>query len=464
MFLRTLKQKLLQQENLDLAKTIKIARSAESAVQEARLLSQGTKDDPIQIDHVHAKMKMFSCYRCGGTDGHSPDECGAIKSTCNACKKVGHLQRVCQSKPKAAYPTKRQKQRPAKKEKKGPTMKVRSLRSKPDDWLEDSLSEESEPVLSLNNADSSITVQIDGRRTRMIVDTGCKYIISSQLHKLQFKNYELSQTQKRFTAYGQKEPLICKGYFNAAIRAGDKTINANVYVIEGNAESLLGRDSSFKLAILTQVNSVNQTSDQSELDSLLKEYDDVFQGIGKVTNFEHKITIDPEVKPISQHLRRIPVSQIEAVNNELDRMLEQDIIEEVTEPSPWDSNLVIVPKKSGDLRVCCDLREVNKAVIRECYVLPKVDDTLHVMHGSTYFEKIDAKSGFFQLTLAEESRYVTTFITPRGCYRFKRTPFGLSDASKAFQKMMEKILFGIEGVRISVDDVIIHAKTMAELA
>ena len=48
-------------------------------------------------------------------------------------------------------------------------------------------------------------------------------------------------------------------------------------------------------------------------------------------------------------------------------MLEQDIIEEVTEASPWVSNLVIVPKKSGDIRVCCDLREVNKAVIRERY-------------------------------------------------------------------------------------------------
>ena len=65
--------------------------------------------------------------------------------------------------------------------------------------------------------------------------------------------------------------------------------------------------------------------------------------------------------------------------------------------------------------------------------------------------------------MAEESRYVTAFITPRGCYRFKRTPFGLSDASEAFQKMMDKILFGIEGVRISVDDVIIYAETMAEL-
>ena len=115
---------------------------------------------------------------------------------------------------------------------------------------------------------------------------------------------------------------------------------------------------------------------------------------------------------------------------------------------------MIVPKKSGDIRVCCDLREVNKAVITERYVLPKIDDTLRALRGPKYFAKIDAWSGIFQLTLAEESRYVTTFITPRGCYGFKRTPFGLSDASEAFQKMMDKILFGFEGVGISVDDVI----------
>ena len=185
----------------------------------------------------------------------------------------------------------------------------------------------------------------------------------------------------------------------------DNVVSSNVYVIEGNAESLLGRESSFKLKVLTQVTSVHKDDDNGELNSLLKEYSNIFDGLGKVNDFEHKITIDSEVKPKSQHLRRIPVSQIEAVNNELDRMLEQDIIEEVTEPSPWVSNLVIVPKKSGQLRVCCDLCELNKAVIRERYVLTKVDYTLHALRGPKYFAKIDAKSGFFQLTLAEDSRY-----------------------------------------------------------
>ncbi|CAH3173815.1 unnamed protein product, partial [Porites evermanni] len=116
------------------------------------------------------------------------------------CKKVGHLQRVCRSKSKAD-------QRKGKKGKeKKPPMKVRSLNSKPGtDWLENSSDDESEElVLFLNNGDSSITVRINEQRIKMIVDTGSKYhIIFSDLHKVQFKNYELSQTQERFTAYGQ---------------------------------------------------------------------------------------------------------------------------------------------------------------------------------------------------------------------------------------------------------------------
>lgn len=76
--------------------------------------------------------------------------------------------------------------------------------------------------------------------------------------------------------------------------------------------------------------------------------------------------------------------------------------------------------------------------------------------------RLTQRSGFFQLLLAEELWYITMSITPWGCYRFKHTPFGLSDASKAFQKMMEKTLFGVDGMRISIDDVVIHAPAMAK--
>jgi hypothetical protein len=85
----------------------------------------------------------------------------------------------------------------------------------------------------------------------------------------------------------------------------------------------------------------------------LHECSDIFQGVGKVTDYEHTIQLDPEVVRVSQKLRRFPLSPIEAVNNEIDKMLEADIIEEAP-VSPWVSNIVVVPKQNGDIRVCCD--------------------------------------------------------------------------------------------------------------
>ena len=199
------------------------------------------------------------------------------------------------------------------------------------------------------------------------------------------------------------------------------------------------------------------------MNSLLKEYDDIIHGLGQITNYSHKIKVDPDIKPVSQRLRRIPFSQLDKVDAEIDKLLNDDVIEETPEPSPWVSNLVIVPKPSGDLTICCDYRDLNKAIIRERFILPKIEDTLHAFQGSKYFAKIDAKNGFLQLNLSEESRYLTMFITNKGCFQFKRVPFRLSDISETFQKVMEEILFGLYRVEISIDDVIVHAETIIDL-
>lgn len=99
---KILREKLLHQEDLDLTKAMKQARIVESSKRDASLIAKGTKDDPIPIDQVSTARKpeqKFSCFRCGGVDGHSPSECGAINLKCNACCKIGHLARVCRSRP-----------------------------------------------------------------------------------------------------------------------------------------------------------------------------------------------------------------------------------------------------------------------------------------------------------------------------------------------------------------------------
>ena len=324
---KSLRQKLLTQDDLALTKTI-IARSEETSSKDASMIANETKEDPISVDKVNAKKptdgadeKRFICYRCGGLDGHSPNECGAINSRCNSCKKMGHLARVCKStKIKGDQNNDRKQGKKSRKNPKKTDRRVRNLQAA--EWLSsEGSTDENEPVFSMNNKDSSVQVKMNRQKIRMIVDTGCKYnIISSQLYNAQFKSHELRPSKKQFIAYGQKDPLNCKGYFTATIKEGKKEIRANVYVLHGHSESLLGRDSSFNLQIIS-VNvvqdkpSLPKTSENNELDSLLREFDEIFCGMGKVANFYHKIAIDSTVKLVSQRLRHIPFSQIEAANN-----------------------------------------------------------------------------------------------------------------------------------------------------
>ena len=321
--------------------------------------------------------KKIACYRCGN-EGHKAESCRARLQDCRKCGKIGHLARVCRSKkqnPNSMQRSEQPKWNLKRNEKKKKKFKIQAVSG---DWLsEESTSEDDfEPVFRLNRKDGSIRVVINGQNVKMVVDTGSKQnIISSRLYRALFQSYELQKTKKMFTAYGQQKLLKCLGYFHATLRSGIHCIDSKVYVIDGEAESLLGRESSFNLQVVKLINTPHIAShsyvkaeSKEDIDALLNEFGDLFQGIGNVANYEHKIKIDPKVAPVSQKLRRVPLCQVEKVNAEIDKMLEADIIEEAPEASPWVSNVVVVPKKDGCIRVCCDFRDVNKAIIRERYV------------------------------------------------------------------------------------------------
>ena len=108
------------------------------------------------------------------------------------------------------------------------------------------------------------------------------------------------------------------------------------------------------------------------------------------------------------------------------------------------------------------MREANRAIERERHVTPTVDDLIHDLNGATIFSHLDLRSGYHQLELAPESRYITTFSTHLGLHRYKRLIFGISCASEVFQHAIEQVLMGIPGVKNISDDIIIYGKTQED--
>ena len=132
------------------------------------------------------------------------------------------------------------------------------------------------------------------------------------------------------------------------------------------------------------------------------------------------------------------------------------------EPTPWCAGMVVVPKKSGAIRICVDLKPLIESVQREVHPLPKVDETPARLVGAKIFSKLDANSRFWQISLTVSSWLLTTFITPSGRYCFNKLPFGISSAPEHFQKRMSTILRGLDGVVCQMEDVLVFGKDQAE--
>jgi hypothetical protein len=138
------------------------------------------------------------------------------------------------------------------------------------------------------------------------------------------------------------------------------------------------------------------------------------------------------------------------------------VISKVDVPTEWCAGMVVVPKPDGNIRICVDLTKLNENVLRETYPLPKIDNLLAQISESKIFTKLDCNSGFWQEKLDEQSRLLTTFITPFGRFCFNRMPFGIKTAPEHYQKKMNEILDGLDGQICIIDDILIHGKTQKE--
>lgn len=108
------------------------------------------------------------------------------------------------------------------------------------------------------------------------------------------------------------------------------------------------------------------------------------------------------------------------------------------------------------------MRRANGAILRENHPLPTMDQLLPKMRNAKYFTKLDIKDAFHQVELHPDSRQITTFITSKGLYRYKRLMFGISCAPEIFQKVLERMLLGCDGVLNFIDDILVYGKDLEE--
>ena len=160
-------------------------------------------------------------------------------------------------------------------------------------------------------------------------------------------------------------------------------------------------------------------------DNLLKHFPGIFADEVWQLDGEYHIKVDATGEPVQHPPRWVPVALHDRLKAELDRMVSQEVISPVTMPTPWVSSLVVVPKKYGPLRLCLDPKDLNRAIHRENYPLPTIEDVATCLHGAKVFSKLDVRSSFWHVKLDDKSSYLTSFNMLFSRYRWKRMFFGI---------------------------------------
>lgn len=272
------------------------------------------------------------------------------------------------------------------------------------------------------------------------------------------------------------KPLSVLGRAEADLRHRDKIIIGKVYIVEQLKVPLLGLHACEELNLVKRMdtteiceNERNQSiraqrrQRQTSKEDIKpeEEYPKLFTGLGKIDR-PYKIRLKEGVRGFALSTpRRVPLPLMDKVKRKLEEMVKEGIIEKVEEPTEWCASMVIAPKPNGDIRLCVDLTKLNRYV-RELLPMPVVEHTLGQFAGAKIFSKLDTNSGFYQITLTEESKKLITFITSFGRYMFTRMSIGISSAPEVYQARISQILEGIPGVVVYIDDICVTGKTREE--
>ena len=468
------RERLLRESGLTLAKTDELCRAAESiqsqmkAVGDTQLKFIDRGEDAVnmvQRKQLHqqpsfqsGRSKTRECWFCGRMHEFGDKKnCPAYGKTCGTCGKSNHFSSKCRS-------GKRSTVQAVLEEDANTNLVNNNL---------DIYNVEME-VMAVNSDDSQfVTMKLDsGNWVKFQVDTGAQCnVLPVHLYKVasgDTKLVHVSSQKSHITTYGgMKLPIV--GHVLLPVSRGDRRCILNCKLVDcANVRPLLGRKACVGMKIIQYLDNdeINKpTVDSGSVFTLdiavltwkqvLTDFSHVFaEGPGCLCG-EHAIQLDPDAQPVQHAPRRVPVALRDRLKKELDKLVKNDIICPVTKPTRWVNSLVVVLKKDGNLRICLDPKDLNRAVQREHYPLPTIEDVATRLHGAKVFTILDVRAGFNHLVLEEDSSLLTTFNSPFGRYRWKRMPFGICSAPEVFQRRMHELVVGLSGVEVVADDFVI---------
>ena len=467
-----LKEKILSEPGKALKDVLSWARAVEAVKMQSKAMEANVKNEPIEAirrtctferkeglnsrskkgfnDTRRSSKSEESCPNCG-FEKHARENCPANGKTCKLCKRLGHFGKVCRS---ARYSQKQ----------------IGTLSSG------NAASPDNEGFVYGTSAGNErrpkIKVKVLNLSIEFVIDSGAaaNTITESSFQRLN-PPPKLLPSQLELTTYGNQQ-LRVKGEFETEVKTGGKTATIKFQVIEAGfsvEDNLLGYKSAKNLGLFdlpifrADIEAIGIKHDYS---GFFKQFPEVFNdGIGKLRNYEVELKVDTSVRPVQQAYWRQPFHLKRAIEEEIGKLIENDVIEEAKGPVSWLSEMVVVPKpkKPGQVRITTDARSANKAIIRDNIAMPTTEEITHELNGATVFSEQDLNKTFHQLELAPESRAITTFRTAQGNMRFKRLHMGVCSASEIFHSAIQnEVLRGMEGVRNLADNIIVWGKSRSE--
>ena len=208
---------------------------------------------------------------------------------------------------------------------------------------------------------------------------------------------------------------------------------------------------------------------REQLAEVLNEYDDLFMkhkaDIGKRTIAKYRIELEPQAIPHNEGARRMSPDKAAKANQEVRNLLALGLIQ--PSYSPWAGGIVMVKKKTGELRFCCDFRPLNDVTVKDAFPLPRIDESLSRIGNAKIFTSIDLAWAIWQIPLNKRDRRKTAFACELGLFEWQRMPFGLCNASATFQRSITRALQKIQQrhgsvVMAYIDDIVIATETMED--